>query len=255
LPSSFPLNFLSSFLAIWNEVDMVRSRRQEIKGVIFDLDGTLIDSLGAYTEAFNRGVRIFGLEPVTAEQIARFLDEGLRLSEMLLELSPSVFEKEEKRGICENEIRRAYVELEPKSVVLKSGAKRTLQSLKDRGMKIGIVTGRRSHGERKWLEIRRLNIRRFIDAMVTGAEAPAKPSPDGVTRCIQELGLSAPECLFIGDSRIDVIAGKRAGVRTIAVHSGVAGKELLAEQGPNCILADLNSLSSYLGELQKNPGG
>ena len=224
---------------------------QEIKGVIFDLDGTLIDSLGAYTEAFNRGVRIFRLEPVTPEQIARFLDEGLRLSQMLLELFPSVFEEEGKRGACENEIRRAYVELEPKGVVLKPGVKRTLQSLKDRGIKIGIVTGRKSKGERKWLEIRRLTIRRFIDAMVTGAEAPAKPSPDGVIRCIQELGLSAEECLFVGDSRIDVIAGKRAGVRTLAVHSGVAGKELLAEQKPDCILANLDSLSSYLGELQK----
>jgi HAD superfamily hydrolase (TIGR01509 family) len=230
---------------------MVSSLRQKIKGVIFDLDGTLIDSLGTYTEAFNRGVRIFGLEPVTAEQIARFLDEGLRVSQMLLELSPSVFEEEEKRGTCENEIRRAYVELEPKGVVLKPGVKRTLQLLKDRGMKIGIVTGRRSQGERKWLEIRRLNIRQFIDAMVTGAEAPAKPSPDGVITCIQELGLSAEECLFVGDSRIDVIAGKRAGVRTIAVHSGVASRELLAGQEPDCIVADLNSLSSYLGELHK----
>jgi len=230
---------------------MMRSRHQKIKGVIFDLDGTLIDSLGTYTEAFNRGVRMFGLEPVTAEHIARFLDEGLRLSQMLLELSPSVFEEEGKRGICENEIRRAYVELEPKGVMLKPRVKRTLQLLKDRGMKIGIVTGRRSQGERKWLELRRLNIHRFIDAMVTGAEAPAKPSPDGLITCIQELGLSAEECVFVGDSRIDVMAGKRAGVRTIAVHSGVAGRELLAGQEPDCILADLKSLSLYIGELQK----
>jgi len=170
---------------------------------------------------------------------------------MLLELAPSVFKEEGKRGICENEIRRAYVELEPKGVILKPGVKRTLQLLKDRGMKIGIVTGRRSQGERKWLELRRLNIHRFIDAMVTGAEAPAKPSPDGLITCIQELGLSAEECVFVGDSRIDVMAGKRAGVRTIAVHSGVAGRELLAEQEPDCILADLESLSSYIGELQK----
>ena len=230
---------------------MMSSHRQEIKGVIFDLDGTLIDSLGAYTDAFNRGIRLFGLEPVTAKQIARFLDEGLRLSQMLLELSPSIFREEGKRGICEYEIRRAYVELEPKGVVLKPGAKRTLQSLKGRGMKIGIVTGRRSQGERKWLELRRLNIRRFIDAMVTAAEAPAKPSPDGVIQCIKALGLSAEECVFVGDSRIDVMAGKRAGVRTIAVHSGVAGRELLAGQEPDYIVADLNSLSSYLGELQR----
>lgn len=227
------------------------SSQQHIKGVIFDLDETIINSLGAYTEVFNRGTRIFGLEPVTDEIIARFLDNGFRLGQMLLELYPSVFEEEEKRKACEDEIRKAYLELEGHKVVLKPGAKRTLQSLKEMGVKIGIVTGRRTQGERKWLELRRLNIRRFIDAMVTAAEAPPKPAPDGLIKCMKELGLSAKECVFIGDSRIDVMAGKKAGVRTVALHTGVASKELLAEQGPDYILSDLNSLLSYLSELQK----
>ena len=224
---------------------------QKIKGVIFDLDQTIIDSLGALTEAFNTGTRKFGLEPVTGERIAHFLDEGLRLGEILLELYPSVFEEDGKRQACGDMIRKAYFELEPQKVLLKPGVKRTLQSLKARGVKIGIVTGRRSKGERKWLELRRLHIHQLVDVMVTGAEAAAKPAPDGVTKCIKELGLSAGECVFVGDSSIDILAGKKAGVRTIAVHTGVASKELLAEQGPDYVLADLNSLFSLLSELQK----
>ena len=56
------------------------SHRQKIKGVIFDLDETIISSLETYTEAFNRGTRTFGLEPVNKERIAYFLDQGLRWS-------------------------------------------------------------------------------------------------------------------------------------------------------------------------------
>ena len=67
----------------------------------------------------------------------------------------------------------------------------------------------------------------------------------------QELGLSAKECVFVGDSRIDVIAGKKSGVRTIAVQTGVSDKKLLAEQHPDYIIADLSLLSSCLSELQK----
>jgi phosphoglycolate phosphatase len=230
---------------------MVPFRPQKIKGVIFDLDQTIIDSLGALTEAFNTGTGKFGLEPVTGERITHFLDEGLRLGEILLELYPSVFEEDGKRQACGDVIRKAYFELEPRRVLLKPGVKRTLQFLKERGVKIGIVTGRRSKGERKWLELRRLNIHQFVDIMVTGAEAAPKPAPDGVTKCVNELGLSPEECVFVGDSTVDIMAGKRAGVRTIAVHTGVADKELLTEHGPDYVLPDLNSLFSLLSELQK----
>jgi len=174
---------------------------------------------------------------------------------MLLELFPFVFEEDRRRQACEDEIRRAYLELEAHKVHLKPGAKRTLQSLKEMGVKIGIVTGRMARGERKWLKLRRLSIHQFVDVMVTGADAPAKPAPHGLIKCIKELGLSAGECLFVGDSRVDVIAGKKAGVRTVAVHTGVARKELLAEQGPDCILADLNLLLSYLSELKETEEG
>ena len=70
-------------------------------------------------------------------------------------------------------------------------------------------------------------------------------------KCIKELGLSAEECVFVGDSRVDIIAGKKAGVMTVAVHTGVASKELLTEQGPDYILADLNLFSLCLSEWQK----
>lgn len=135
-------------------------------------------------------------------------------------------------------------------VLLKPGAKQTLQRLKEMGFQIGIVTGRRTTGERKWSELRRLNIHQYIDVMITSAEAQAKPAPDGLKKCIEELGLAPGQCIFVGDSRLDIIAGKNAGVRTVAIDTGVASRELLAEQVPDFILADLNSLILYLSEMK-----
>ncbi len=224
-------------------------QRGKIKGVIFDLDETLISSLENYTEAFNRGLAAFGLEPVTQEKIAGFLDRGFRLGKMLLELFPSAFQNEENLQAGVDEIRKAYVTSEAEKVSLKPGADRILQSLKEGGLKIGIVTGRTSQGDSKWRELHRLNINQFIDVMVTGTEATPKPAPDGLIKCIRELGLTPEDCVFIGDSSVDIIAGKRAGVRTVAIHGGVATRKLLAEQQPDYILADLSLLLSCLSEM------
>ena len=226
-----------------------------IKGVIFDLDQTLIDSLEAVTEAFNAGTALLGLKPVPKEVLARFLDKGLRMSDMLIELYPSVFKEEQKLQTCQSEIRKVYLQLEPEKVFLKPGAKRTIKHLKQRGIKIGIVTGRMSKGEGKWLELRRLHIHQFIDSMVTAAEAPGKPAPDGLIKCMGELGLYPEECIFVGDSQLDIIAGKKAGVKTVALYSGVSNKDTLAEQGPDFVLDNLNSLVSLLSKLQKTDEG
>jgi phosphoglycolate phosphatase len=231
---------------------MVTPAARKIKGAIFDLDQTLIDSLQAFTEAFNRGIKPFGLDPVDREMVASFLDNGWRMDKMLSEAFPSVFLEEETRKQCQDEIRKAYLELEPKKVILKSGAEQTLRALREKRVKIGIVTGRITKGDGKWLELRRLNIHQYIDAMVTAAEAPSKPAPDGLILCAKELGLSTEECVYVGDSRLDMRAGKEAGLLTVGIQTGVAGKELLIKEGPDYIIGEVSGLLNYLSELETN---
>jgi HAD superfamily hydrolase (TIGR01509 family) len=174
------------------------------------------------------------------------------MGRMLLETYPSVFNEEQTLKACQDGIRKAYLELEPEMVVLKSGVKRTLRSLKEKGVKIGIVTGRMSKGDGKWLELRRLNIHSYVDAMVTAAEAAAKPSPDGLILCVKALGLLTQECVYIGDSRLDIKAGKEAGLLTVGIRSGVAGEELLVKEGADYIVGEVSELLSSLSELQEN---
>lgn len=227
----------------------------KIKGVLFDLDGTLIDTLEAYTRAFNQGIKKFDLEPISQEKLASFLNRALGLESILRELFPSHFEKLEARLKCLTEIAKAYrAEVEDEKVSLKPGTREVLPKLKEMGLKIGVVTGRTTSGELKWAELHWLNIARFIDSIVTGADAPRKPSPDGVVKCANEIGLSPEECVLVGDSQADIITGKAAGIMTIAIPTGVAKEELLFQEGPTAIIRSLAELPSLIRNLNQEQG-
>jgi HAD superfamily hydrolase (TIGR01509 family) len=224
----------------------------KIKGVIFDLDGTLIDTLEAFTRAFNRGIEKFDPETISEEKLADFLNRALRLEHILLELFPSTFEEPEVRSQCLAEILKSYItELEQDKVFLNPGVGEVLPVLKAMGLKIGIVTGRTTSGEQKWTELHRLNIAHFIDSMVTAAEAPRKPAPDGISKCSKEMGLSPDECVLVGDSQADIITGKAAGSITIAIPTGVAKEELLSEESPTAIISSLAELPSLIERLNQ----
>ncbi|MFC2008406.1 HAD family hydrolase [Chloroflexota bacterium] len=219
---------------------------RKIKGVIFDLDGTLIDTLEVYIKAFNRGIERFGLEPISREKLDTFLNQALALETILIEIFPATFQDNEARSQCLAEIVDAYLELQESDVSLRPGGMEVLSQLKETGVKIGIVTGRTTSGETKWLELRRLGIDRFIDCMVTGADAPRKPAPDGIIKCAQQLGLSPAECITVGDSQADIITGKAAGTITVAIAGGVATEEALRQEKPDYIISNLAQLPSLL---------
>ena len=88
--------------------------------------------------------------------------------------------------------------------------------------------------------------------MVTAAEAPAKPAPDGLLKCVKALGLLAEDCVYVGDSRLDIRAGKEAGLMTVGIQTGVAGKELLTEESPDYIVNGVSELMTCLNEFQEN---
>lgn len=222
-----------------------------IKGVIFDLDGTLIESFGAVTQAFNEVLQSFGLEPISKDTLASFFDRSERLQNILLEIAPHVFENKETIRKGMEEIRKTYFRIERERVCLLPGAKEILSSLKMKGLKVGVVTARMTVGERKWLELRRLDIARFIDAMVTGGETRRKPAPDGIVKCLEKLGLSTEESIFVGDTQTDIIAGRRANIRVVAVSTGTADRKKLAAEKPTVIIDNLSQLIPTIQDLEK----
>ena len=215
-----------------------------IKGVIFDLDGTLIDSLDTYNLAFNRIVKRYHLSPVDIRELADFLNQFISLEQLLQQLYPAL--SPDKITAFRTEMKNEFIALAKEHITLQPHVKEVLNLLKDRGMKIGVATGRMSTGNSKWRDLKNLGIDCLVDVVVTGGETKPKPHPDSLIKCTQELGLSLSECIFVGDSRADIIAGKNAGIFVIAVPTGVASREQLAEEFPDYILDSLDLLPGHI---------
>jgi len=223
---------------------------ENINGIIFDLDGTLIDSLEAYRMAFNSTVKRYDLKPIDIRELSDFLNQFLSLEQVIKKLYPSL-KLEEIQGFM-REMREKFIALSKHHITLKPHAREVLLSLKEKGMKIGVATGRMSKGDGKWRELKNLGIDNLVDTVVTGGETKPKPDPASLIRCAEQLGLSLKDCIFVGDSRADVIAGRNAGIKVIAIPSGVATKYQLLKEIPDFLLESLSSLPAHIENISQS---
>lgn len=224
---------------------MIKEKLSRIRAVIFDLDGTLIDSLSSYLYSMNTVIKKFGLEPITRERLRSYLNMSKPLQEILQDLSPLFLNPEMNRRVAE-EILDVYLEVQKESVSLLPGVREVLEFLKRRGVKVGIVTGRTIEGEKKYLELERLGIRELIDCFVTARETERKPSSSGILKCLEELKANPEEAIFVGDSVSDMEAGKKARLFTVGVLTGVGSREDLLLGNPDCLIEDLRELLDLL---------
>ena len=197
--------------------------------------------------AFQAGVTAFKLEPVSKERVLDFLSRGVMVDQMLYQIYPHLITETGSPLIDEimAEMRKGYP-IYKEQMGLIDGALELLDQLRLRGLKMGVVTSRSSAPERLGPELTRFGIAHFIDAVVTSAEARRKPEPDTVLECVKLLEVLPQECIFVGDSQADVIAGKAAGVKTVAVATGVAKLPVLAAESPDFIFDNLFSLMDKL---------
>lgn len=220
-----------------------------IKGVIFDLDGTLIDSLETYCMAFNRIVTRNNLTPIDLREISDFLNQLISLEQLLQKLYPSLRPDDIQEFM--REMRKEFIALAQHHITLKPNARGVLTALKNQGMKIGVATGRMSRGDGKWRELHNLGISSLVDIVVTAGETKPKPDPALLIKCTEHLALSPDECIFVGDSIADVIAGKNAGIKVIAIPLGVASREQLAQEKPDFFIDTLSHLPAQIEHISR----
>jgi len=216
-----------------------------VKGIIFDFDETLVDSLETYWQIFQCGVKKLNLPVPKREELAALLSEGKGLLEILSQVYPAL----DKEAIlnCAEEMREAVNDVVQEfPVTIKPGAKELLRSLKMKGIKIGLVTGRTLLSEQMWAELRELSIAQFFDAVVTGGEQPRKPAPDGIIACLEKLNVTPGDTVFVGDTKADLIAGKKAGVRVIVLSNHGAIFETAVHEQPDMVIDDLTQLVGFL---------
>jgi phosphoglycolate phosphatase len=215
---------------------MQTSMASRFAAIVFDLDGTLIDSYGALAGAINYARRGCGYPDAEEELIRRSVGDGL---EMLLErtFAPDpvpgqarrLFEQHYDAICCDQS--RVLDEVEP-----------TLATLQGMGVRMGVCTNKPTRFSRKILD--HLGLARRFGAVVGPDLAGArKPDPRHVLFTLDHLDRPPSESLFVGDMTIDVEAARHAGVPVAVVATGSSSREALIAAGPDFVLASFGELA------------
>lgn len=215
--------------------------RQLIRGIIFDFDGTLIDSYEAIAESLNHVRTSFSLPAVPAEEVRPMVGHGL---ERLIEKAIGPERVEEGVKL----FRQSYARLcEGKTSILPQ-VKETLDTLDKRGYQMAIATNKPSYFARdilKALEIDHL----FVEVLGPNDVERPKPDPEMIEIIIMRIGLSPEEIVYVGDMPLDVEVGRRAGVAVYAVPTGSSGRDALLEARPDRLLHRFSDLLTFLPVL------
>ena len=215
----------------------------KVAAVIFDLDGTLIDSIDIYFSIVEKALEKLNLPGVPRSRILAAAESEDFKWELVL--PQDVLNRKEK---IIDEAWAAINEIAPQmfadNLELIPGADRIVEKLSSNGLKIGLVTST----QRKYLKIKMQPLKNggvdtLFEAIITSDDVEKrKPAPDPLIACAQLLDMKPGNCVYIGDTTTDIRAGKAAGMRTIAVLTGFDEYEALEKERPDAIIKDVQNL-------------
>jgi pyrophosphatase PpaX len=206
--------------------------------VLFDLDGTLIDSAGIILASFRHATRTVLRQEIPDEVLMAGVG-GSSIHEQMRALDAGRVE----------ELVRVYREHnEPlhDGLELFVGMEELLAELHEQGRRLGIVTAKRRGTVQRAFDV--LGIEQFFDAVVTTESTRrGKPDSEPVLRALELLGSTPNDAAFVGDSPFDMGAGKAAGVFTVGVSwGGIHSDHLLVEAGAHLIVHSPRELAGVL---------
>ena len=211
---------------------------QTVKGMIFDLDGTLIASYEAIYLGFEYAYEKMGVPPLSIEEVKRVVGSGLThtFRDLL---------GEERVSEALRLFREKYEEVFREHTYLLPDAREVLQALHGKGVKLGIATNKLGRFSREIF--RHFRMDHFFTVILGDEDVPEnKPHPGIIYRALQGMALKKEEVFFIGDSPIDIQTGHNAGVAILAIPTGVTKREDLEKAGPTMILDRLTDLLKYV---------
>jgi phosphoglycolate phosphatase len=213
----------------------------KIKLIIFDLDGTLVDSSGDITNALNYAAEPYGFEKLTIERTVSLIGEGVsRLIEKRLGTKAADLQEAVLRRFLEY-----YGEHLVDSSTLYPGVRETLGLLGK--YRKAVISNKREDLSKRLLE--GLNSSIFFEVIWGSDSAPEKkPSPVPVLKMLEKMCCRPEEAVFVGDSVYDIQAGKAAGVRTVAVSYGYGNRRVLG--GADVMIDRINDLLPIMDSFQ-----
>lgn len=208
------------------------------RAVVFDLDGTIVDSVELIVLSFQHAAReVLGREMDREESIANV---GRPLREQMAMLSPE--HADELVSVYREFNHREH----DRMLKLYDGILQLLHSLQLAGVRLGLVTSKSRYTTQMAFDL--TGIESYFDATICADESPRnKPSPDPILLCLQRLDVVPVDAAYVGDAPADMQAAHAAGVHAVGVTWGVFSLETLRAEKPDTVVHTVSELAQVLG--------
>lgn len=208
----------------------------KIKAVLFDLDGTLLDTSEYILQAFEFTFDLHKIPKIDRSEIVPLI--GLSLPEMYQRLT----------NLDEvDHFRKTHNDFQLNNLhLIKSflQTNKTLAELTKRGYKLAVITMRFSRSTQ--VTLKQAKILSYFDVIITPDDVKnVKPHPEPLLTALSRFGVDPTEAIMVGDTDLDVMAGKNAGTKTVGVTYGFHGKRI-ADSKPDYVVDDIGDLLNIL---------
>jgi len=208
--------------------------------ILFDCDGTLMDSHIAIVKAMQKAFCHFSLPEPSEKAVFEVI--GLSLDRAIVQLADSRDMVEEIKLAYRENYRAAESELK-----LYPDVYGTLQVLRQRGYWLGVVTGKSMAGLQRVLDV--FDLQDYFYVLRTADCCNSKPHPAMVLECMAEMGVDTAQTCVVGDALFDVQMAHAAGVAALGVSFGVSDSDELKHAGAMAVVDDFSDLLTYFPPL------
>jgi phosphoglycolate phosphatase len=212
-----------------------------MKGIIFDLDGTLVDSLPALAASLNRSLQHYGLATHSEKQIEIFIGNG---AEILVHKALGNEAENHFQKVL-NFFKLDYAKTWNEGTIIYEGIFDCLQKLMLAGKKLAVLSNK---PHQFTVEIVKQLFPQINFLIVLGQRSgiPHKPDPLGLNEIFDEFNFTAADCVMVGDSFVDMVTAKRAGCHALGVNWGYQSEEELKKGGADDLVDNIQDLTLFL---------
>ncbi len=199
--------------------------------VIFDLDGTLLNTLGDLRAATNHALEVRGLPPHSMEEIRQFIGNGIRL--LICRAMPEGTPEAEIDAALDD-FKAYYAAHIHDRTVPYDGIPQLLTALRKRGIQVAVLSNKIDSASQQLIEYFFPGKTDVVFGEHVGV--PRKPDPTSCRMVMQQLGVQPEQVLYVGDSGTDMQTAKNAGLYAVGVTWGFRSKEVLLEYGADVLV-------------------